>query len=152
MTREEILTLIEKGEHSTFEAKRADKELPDSIWATYSAFANTNGGIILLGVTENISTQKLEISGITNPQKYIQNFWSQINNLEKISANILLDSHVSIHTIQAKKIICIEVPRALRQEKPIYLGQNPFTGSYRRNAEGDYHCTPADVKAYARSI
>ena len=37
----------------TLECKRAKTEVPKSVWETYSAFANTIGGTILLGI-ENI--------------------------------------------------------------------------------------------------
>ena len=40
-------------ENNKLEAKEAIKGFPKSTWETYSAFANTDGGIILLGVGED---------------------------------------------------------------------------------------------------
>lgn len=28
----------------------------------------------------------------------------------------------------------------------MYIGQNPLTGTYRRDSEGDYHCTEREVR------
>ena len=47
-----IKKLLQKGERLTLEAKLAKKEVPKSLWESYSAFANTMGGTILLGVLE----------------------------------------------------------------------------------------------------
>jgi len=39
-----------KGERVTLECKKAKAEVPKSVWQTYSAFANTIGGLILMSV------------------------------------------------------------------------------------------------------
>jgi len=39
----------------------------------------------------------------------------------------------------------MEIPRANRRQRPVYVGQNPIKGTYRRNFEGDYLCDPEEV-------
>ncbi len=136
-------------EGNRFEVKKATKGLPNSLWESYSAFANTNGGVILLGV-EELSDKSLHVVGVPNPEKLLSDFWNIVNNPQKVSLSILLDKHVHIESIEEKKVIVIEVPRADRTFKPIYLNDNPFTGSYRRNGEGDYRCAREMVLAMIR--
>lgn len=50
MNSAEILELLKYGEHINLECKKAESNLPKSIWETYSSFANTDGGVILFGV------------------------------------------------------------------------------------------------------
>ena len=50
MNENTIKEAVKKGERVTLECKKAMAEVPKSLWGTYSAFANTIGGLILLGV------------------------------------------------------------------------------------------------------
>ncbi len=140
---------IEKyKENNRLEAKAAAVGLPKSLWATYSAFANTNGGIILLGVTEDAQHQ-LHVEGVNDADTLVIDFWNIINNQSKISINVLNDKDVIVREFDGKKIIIISVPRAQRYDKPIYLDGNLFS-SYKRNGEGDYRCTKEVIQAMLR--
>ena len=68
-----ISTIISKGERVTLECKKAQRSVPYSLWDTYSAFANTYGGTILLGVVEHMEEQdkskRFEIVGVEDADK-----------------------------------------------------------------------------------
>lgn len=149
MTKEQLLQLIKQGEGFRLEAKKAESDIPETVWESYSAFCNTDGGVILLGVSEK-KDKTLFISGVQNSTKIIQSFWNQINNKQKVSDNLLFDHQVYTLSIDNKEVVIVEVPRADRHYKPVFVKDSLFGGTYRRNAEGDYHCTREEVKAMLR--
>lgn len=153
MTEQEILELLKYGEHIHLECKKAESKLPKSVWETYSSFANTDGGVILFGVEEHAkkSDFKMRYSfiSIKNPEQRIKEFWDTINS-DKVSSNILVDANVGTCVVMNQLIIWIDVPRAKYDQRPIYINENPMKGSFKRNHEGDYHCTEEDVKAMLR--
>ena len=136
-------------ENNRIEAKKAIGGLPNSIWETYSAFANTLGGVILLGV-EELKDKSLHAVDLPDPIYLIEEFWKIINNPKKVSLNILTEKDVQTESVDGKTIIVIRVPRAERPDKPIYIDGNPLSGTYRRNGEGDYRCTKDEVQAMLR--
>ena len=136
-------------ENNRIEAKKAAGGFPHSLWETYSAFANTIGGLILLGVEES-REKELSVTGIPDGPGYVKIFWQTVNDPSKVSANILTQEDVALHTIEGKEILVITVPRAGRHQRPVYIGDSPFTGAYRRDGEGDYHCSPDEVRAMLR--
>ncbi|MEG0360388.1 MAG: putative DNA binding domain-containing protein [Longicatena sp.] len=136
-------------EKDIFEGKKAKRELPNAIWETYSSFANSSGGTIVLGI-EELKNGCFQICGVEQSDKIVKDFWNTINNKKKVNLNILCNQDVRIETIENKTIIIIEIPRAAREQKPIYLNNDLFGGTYRRNGEGDYHCSIIEIKNMLR--
>ena len=149
-----ISELLQYGERLTLECKKSQDDLPVAVWETYSSFANTSGGIILLGIKENTKEldwqKRFTPTRITNPDKIIHDFWNTINNRGKVSVNILVDSNVGTIDYCDSTIIWIEVPPASYKQRPVYINGNPLNGTFKRNFEGDYHCTEDEVKAMLR--
>lgn len=133
-------------ENNRIEAKQALGGLPESIWETYSAFANAEGGIILLGV-EELPDKSLHALDLLDPQWLIDDFWKLLNDPSMVSANILTEDDVQIHQVDGKRIIAITVPKAQPCDRPVYIENDLYRGSYRRSGEGDYRCTADEIDA-----
>lgn len=144
-----IQNLADYEENYRIEAKKAKGGLPNSVWETYSAFANTDGGIILLGVDEK-DGHTLVATGVEDTHKLKSDFWNMINNRQKVNINILTNGMVKEYEVDGKTVLAIEVPRADRRHRPVYVGADPMKGTYRRDFEGDYLCTPDQVAALYR--
>ncbi len=130
----------------TVAGKDGKGALPSDFWATYSAFANTDGGIILLGVSEK-ENGVFEVIGVEEPGRVLQSLWTLLNNPQKISRNLLSDASVRQYpTRNGRWVIEIEVRRATRKERPVFINGNPLTGTYKRLHSGDCRCLEEDVK------
>jgi len=77
------------------------------------------------------------------------NFWNTINS-DKVSCNILVDADVDFCTVKGAEIMWIRVPRADYKQRPVYINENLLKGTFKRNHEGDYHCSEEEVKAMLR--
>ena len=69
MKSEEIKKLVAKSENDAVEFNRARGGVPIDFWPSYSAFANTDGGTIILGVREKDG--KREIEGLPDAENCI---------------------------------------------------------------------------------
>ena len=142
------------GERVTLECKKATKRVPNSLWDTYSAFANTYGGTILLGVVEHMdeqnNTKRFEIVGVEDADKIRKDLWNIVNSKQKVNVNLLHDDDIQTIDFDGKEIIAINVPRADYTVRPVYINNNLSRGTFKRNHEGDYHCTEQELKMMLR--
>jgi ATP-dependent DNA helicase RecG len=143
LTEQQLLEAVKCGEERDWEFKNGRGGLPDSLWHTYSAMANTDGGCIVVGVEQQPGG--FLVSGVPDAGKMKQDFWNAVNNRNKASLNLLTDQMVTVEQLAGQRVLVIRVPRATRQQRPVFVGLNPLTGTYRRNFEGDYHCTENEV-------
>lgn len=147
----DISQFEEYREDNRREVKKANGGLPLSLWDTYSAFANCYGGVIILGVKEE-KDGSWRTTGLQNASRLRREFWNAINDRRKVSLNLLSDEDVQIYTVGESEdiIMVIHVPMAKREQKPVYINDDIFGGTFRRNYEGDYHCTRLQVKTMLR--
>lgn len=146
----DLTNILDRREDAHLEAKSAKGGFPDSFWETYSAFANSDGGVILLGVEERSDHSLYMQDGLADAVKMKDSFWKMVNNRQKISHNIVTDSMVYITQLGGKDILVVEVPRVERTTRPVYKGLDPRLGTYRRWGEGDHLCSLDEVTTMLR--
>ncbi|MGN6482799.1 MAG: RNA-binding domain-containing protein [Thermomicrobiales bacterium] len=145
----DIPQLLESGdlaESVEFEAKRASNALPGNAWATVSAFANTRGGVIVLGLEE--SESDWIISGVHEPDRMIQDIHNMMRNPQKISHEVAGNGDIWKEQIDGKWLVVVRVNRVARRDRPVFLDRDPSKAFVRRN-EGDARCTESELARFA---
>lgn len=107
----------------------------------------------MLGITEHMEepdqAKRFEITGVNNPTKLKKEFFDTLNS-NKVNRNILIEEDVDIVEYEGHSLLVINIPQVDYRQRPIYINGNMMNGSFKRNYEGDYHCTEDDVKAMIR--
>ena len=141
-----VSQIIKDRETAEIEYKSAKGGFPKSFWETYSAFANTHGGTIVLGVKEKDGLFSLNSLTDDDLDKLQKDFWSGVHNKNTINACLLKNDDVEVGEIDGHKVILFHIPQAQRDQRPIHCTQDAFNGTFRRNYEGDYLCSNAEVR------
>ncbi len=141
-----VAELMRDRESTEVEFKSAKGGLPKSFWETYSAFANTHGGTIVLGVKEKDDIYTLNHLTDAEVDKMQKDFWSNVHNKNTVNACLLKNSDVQVAEIEGAKVILFHIPQAQRDQRPIHCTQDAFNGTFRRNHEEDYLCSNAEVR------
>ena len=89
-------------------------ELPEDFWKSYSAMANADGGIILLGVQEK-PRGHFQALGLIDVERVRKALWDNLHNRKQISTNLLVEDDIQVIKIDGKIVLRVQVPRASRQ-------------------------------------
>lgn len=144
-----LMERLRDREDLELEFKSARGGLPQDLWPTVSAFANTHGGWIVLGVIEG-EDGTFSPAGIPNPTDLLQNFHNLLRNRQKINHAVCGADDTSIEQVEGKHLLVLRVPEAPRSVRPVYVGNNPYTGTYMRRNSGDFHCSKPEVDRMMR--
>ena len=139
--------LLEDKESGDLEFKSAKGGFPHSMWETYSSFANTDGGAIVFGIKEK--DDQFFLDGLTENQakKYEKEFFSAMHSKQVVNIPLLKEADVQLAEMDGAYFLFLYVPRVDRSLRPVYCGFDPYTGTYRRDLDGDYHCSREEVNS-----
>lgn len=96
---EQLIEGLQSRERLDLEFKACRDSLSQDLWETVSAFANTQGGWLLLGVND-----KGVPLGVTNPEKRVIELFNLGRNSQKIS-NERLRNLIPMHPSDATKVL-----------------------------------------------
>ncbi len=147
MTRDELIARLKGYEWADFECKKARNDVPKDAYLTVSAFANTQGGWLVFGVSE--CSGQLEVTGV-DPAAFdrVQDaFLTTLRSGQKLNRIIYAKPHV--YELEGKRILVFFIPESGRYQKPIYLNGNPRE-SYVRRAARDERMTANELQRFLR--
>ena len=125
-------SLLVQNECDDLEFKSAAGGFPGNFWDTYSAFANSEGGTIVLGVQEKKG--KFFLDNLTEEQveKYRKDFWNNVNNRSTISVNLMHADDLVLGNYKGSAVKGIDV---LREEPSNVESSDPNVESSDPNVE-----------------
>ena len=110
MTEKELLERLSDIEWDDFEVKEAKSEIPKSVWESVSAFSNTSGGWIVLGIEEikRCGKSTYQVIGVSNAEKLEQDFVGILRSQTKF--NILISVKVKKYCVEDKIVLAFYIP------------------------------------------
>lgn len=145
MDIDELLDRLQGIEWNDFECKKALRGVPEDAYPTVSAFANTEGGWIVFGVSE--TDGQLDVTGVEIPDRVQNDFLSALRGGQKLNRVILVEP--KRFNLEGKHVFAFHVPESTRYEKPVYLNGD-IRKSYLRRGAGDERCTQSEIERMVR--
>ena len=112
----------QRSDDALVEAKAAVRDLPKSIWGTISAFANTNGGTVILGLDEREDFQPAEGFTESVANRQINALITGLNTSPQGTAKVLPvpGCRPERATVDGRPVVVLDVP-SLRERPDLDL-------------------------------
>lgn len=121
------------------EVKKARGGMPTTLHETISAFANADGGTIILGIDEKASFQ---VTGLLDPEGTRDRFVGLCRSMEPSIA-----APVDIVDMAGPKVLVAEIPGLPRDHRPCHLAtMAPWDSSFVRISDGDRKLSAYEVQ------
>jgi ATP-dependent DNA helicase RecG len=122
------------------EVKNSRGGLPKSLRETLSAFSNTSGGVVILGLDEG---RGFAPAGLPNPAKLAADLGSMCSSEMEPAIRPL----IRIHQFEGEQVVVAEIPELDPAQRPcFYLGAGMTKGSFVRVSDGDRHLSAYEVQ------
>lgn len=135
-----------------FEAKSCVQNLDNSVWESVSAFANTNGGTLLLGVDEKTGFKPAK--GF-EPNRTISQFLEGMGDGTPTGARLTNppEYHISRCENHGHPIVAIDIKPNPVDIKPCYItAKGPQAGGYRRVDDKDIRLSPTEIFEFEHAL
>lgn len=133
------------NDDADYEAKSCATTLSKSVWESVSAFANTDGGTLLLGVDEN---KNFTVPPQFDADKTINQFVDGMGDGSKDGAKVASPPRYSIRrdTLDGAQMVSVQVHENDASHKPCYVRSRSIsTGSYKRQDDKDILLSPTEL-------
>lgn len=124
-----------------FEVKEAKQSLPKSLVETMSAFSNSSGGFIILGISEKNGFTPVEGFEARRIQDALA------NECDKLTPPVR--PQIEVIPFEESLVVCARVKEMHPRDKPCYItARGMYDSSYVRTGDGDRRMTSYEVDRY----
>ncbi|WP_165171262.1 ATP-binding protein [Adlercreutzia sp. ZJ242] len=127
------------------EVKASAQHLSRDVWESVSAFANTAGGLILLGLDESNSFKPAKSFAI---DKVLDQFVSGMGDGDPNGARVAQPPAYHLHrfAFEGSPVLAVEIEELEADKKPCYIvGRGLVGGSYKRVDDKDIRLSPTEI-------
>lgn len=126
-------------EPSDVEVKSGLGGFPGSVRETLVAFANTDGGTILIGVDEASEFSVIDLQDVAN-------YRDRLVELSRSTITPPLHLDTELVELEGKRILVAYVPPVAADQRPVYVTTKGVpTGAYLRTGDGDRRMSETEI-------